>query len=195
MQIISEKVSGNGNGHYGKLPWNAGLSYDTNDSVKQLVDNSVKTKIERYGSAFPNNNMNEEHKKKIGDANRGRYVGHVWISNGVNSYHVSPSELEKYDETFEINCRKINGWVYVPWNKGKKGIFSEESRRKMSESAKHRPPVKESTRRKCSIATQKKLDNLPYDIYCIEIETAFRTIKEASNHCGISYPSIRKSID
>ena len=51
----------------GKSPWNKGLTIQ-DERVKNNVDKSTATKIERYGSSFPNNNMNEEHKKKISQA-------------------------------------------------------------------------------------------------------------------------------
>lgn len=55
----------------GNTPWNKGLSID-DSRVRKNVEKSTSTKIERYGSAFPNNNMNAEHKRKIGDSNKGK---------------------------------------------------------------------------------------------------------------------------
>lgn len=52
----------------GKEPWNKGLTKETDIRVYNNVVNSSNTKIERYGCAFPNNNMNEEHKRKISEA-------------------------------------------------------------------------------------------------------------------------------
>ena len=46
----------------------------------------------------------------------------------------------------------------TPWNKNKKGIVSQETRDKMSKSAKKRPPMTEETRRKFSEA-RKRLPN------------------------------------
>lgn len=52
----------------------------------------------------------------------------------------------------EETRQKIKG--HTPWNKGKVGV-SEETRKKMSESAKRRPPISEETRRKMSNSLEK----------------------------------------
>lgn len=49
--------------------WNKGLSKDTDERVLKNVTVAEKTKMERYGSLWHNNNMSEEHKRKIGQAN------------------------------------------------------------------------------------------------------------------------------
>jgi group I intron endonuclease len=56
----------------------------------------------------------------------------------------------------------------IPWNKGKTGIYSKETRRRLSEIARNRPPMTEETKRKIgegnngkivSIETRKKLSD------------------------------------
>lgn len=56
----------------GNIPWNKGLTAITDDRVKSYTLKGTQTKINRYGCAFPNNNMTDTHKKAIGDANRGK---------------------------------------------------------------------------------------------------------------------------
>ena len=55
----------------GKPSWNKGLTKE-DERVRVNAERSTATKISRYGKAFPNNNMNDEHKKKIGIALKGR---------------------------------------------------------------------------------------------------------------------------
>lgn len=57
----------------------------------------------------------EEHKRKISEANKGK----------------------KHSEKAKRKVSKANKGK-IPWNKGKTGIYSEETRRKMSEAAKRR---------------------------------------------------------
>ena len=69
LKSVNEKIS---NSLKGNIPWNKNLTKEMDDRVKLNGEKSTETKIKKYGSAFHNNNMNEEHKKKIGDALRGR---------------------------------------------------------------------------------------------------------------------------
>lgn len=52
--------------------WNNGLTADTDERVANYVNKSFDTKIQKYGSVFPNNAMTEEHKRKIGEAIKGK---------------------------------------------------------------------------------------------------------------------------
>lgn len=57
----------------GSAPWNKGLTAESDDRVKQNTAKSNQTKRNLYGCAFPNNSMTDEHKRKIGEANRGKH--------------------------------------------------------------------------------------------------------------------------
>lgn len=52
--------------------WNKGLTKETSDKLKASIEKGVKTKVDRYGSAFHNNNMDAKHKANISKANKGK---------------------------------------------------------------------------------------------------------------------------
>jgi len=54
----------------GNIPWNKGLTKE-DERVRRNAEKSTQTKIERYGSAFHNNNMDESHKNKISQSTKG----------------------------------------------------------------------------------------------------------------------------
>ena len=63
------KMSENSSHH---SSWNKGLTMETSEKLRDTIAKSSATKLERYGKVFVNNNMNETHRRKIGDALRGR---------------------------------------------------------------------------------------------------------------------------
>lgn len=89
--------------------WNKGLTASTDERVKQNTDKANNTKIEKYGSAFPNNNMNEEHKRKISQSNKGKHgqlKGHKWpkefgekISKAKMGHPVSQETRDKLSKS------------------------------------------------------------------------------------------------
>lgn len=98
----------------GTPPWNKGLSLE-DDRVRKNIEKSSQTKIEKYGSAFPNNNMNELHKKHISESLKGN----------TNSPTKDNRDMEKYSR------------VYQKISDSKKGhSVSEETRKKISKSKK-----------------------------------------------------------
>lgn len=71
--------------------------------------------------------MSNEQKRKIGESNRGK-------RNGMHG-KISPMKGQTHTkETKEKISKKCKG--RVPWNKGKIGVYSEESLKKMRESTK-----------------------------------------------------------
>lgn len=55
----------------GNIPWNKGLTQNSDERVKKGAQKSIQTRIFRYGSACPYNNMDEQHKEKISKALQG----------------------------------------------------------------------------------------------------------------------------
>lgn len=100
---ISQSLTGN-------IPWNKGLTASADERVKQNTDKANNAKIEKYGSAFPNNNMNEEHKQKISQSNKGKHgqlKGYKWpkefgekISKAKMGHPVSQETREKLSKAF-----------------------------------------------------------------------------------------------
>lgn len=98
----------------GNTPWNKGLSID-DSRVRKNVEKSTSTKIERYGSAFPNNNMNAEHKRKIGDSNKGKsnkYKGKKRPSEVGEKVSKSKMGHEVSEETREKLRKAFTGKKY-----------------------------------------------------------------------------------
>ena len=58
---VSESLKGN-------IPWNKGLTKDTDERVCNYTQKGCETRKCLYGSAFPNNNMSDEHRSKISTA-------------------------------------------------------------------------------------------------------------------------------
>ena len=54
------------------IPWNKNKTQFDDERIKNNCQKANQTKVERYGSAFPNNNMNELHKQKISQALKGK---------------------------------------------------------------------------------------------------------------------------
>lgn len=93
---VKQKISNKLKNH---VPWNAGLTKETDERVLMNTTNSTKTKIEKYGSAFHNNNMNEEHKMKISRAKMGVKLGHV-----------EPNKLKAKQEKEYLTKKKNNSF-------------------------------------------------------------------------------------
>lgn len=102
----------------GKEPWNKGLTKETDIRVYNNSVNSSTTKIERYGSAFPNNNMNEEHKRKISESLKNKPFRSRGPMNDITKKHIS--EAKKGYKHTQCTKNKIS--------KAKKGAkLSEEA--------------------------------------------------------------------
>lgn len=56
----------------GNTAWNKGLTAEQDERVRLHTQKSNQTKRERYGTAFPNNNMNDDHKRKISESTKGK---------------------------------------------------------------------------------------------------------------------------
>ena len=104
----------------GNIPWNKGLTADNDVRVKANTKKSYETKIKRYGNAFPDNNMNDEHKKKLSESHKGILKGRKlpkdkleikltkeYITKKLNnSFNTSKPEEELYKKLLEENKHK-----------------------------------------------------------------------------------------
>ena len=105
----------------GKIkPWNSGLDM-SDDRVRNNINRATSTKIERYGSAFHNNNMSDEHKQKIGKSNSIALKGHKLPEDKLlikttkqyltkkknNTFNSSKDEELLYEELLKENRTKI----------------------------------------------------------------------------------------
>jgi hypothetical protein len=116
----------------GKSPWNKGLKYCYSMEWRKNHSNSLKGKI----SPFKNKHHTEESKSKISKSKLG--IPCV----GGRGKHSGPRTKE-----WNENISKSRIGI-IPWNKGLKDCFSEETLKKLRESAKHKPPMSEITREK-----------------------------------------------
>ena len=104
----------------GKIkPWNSGLDM-SDDRVRNNINRATSTKIERYGSAFHNNNMSDEHKQKIGKSNSIALKGHKLPADKLlikttkqyltkkknNTFNSSKDEELLYEELLKENRTK-----------------------------------------------------------------------------------------
>ena len=103
----------------GSTPWNKGLTKE-DERVKVYTQKAYSTKVKRYGSAFHNNNMNEEHKKKLSESHKGLLKGRKipeetlkikltkeYITKKLNnSFNTSKPEEELYKKLLEENKHK-----------------------------------------------------------------------------------------
>lgn len=101
----------------------------------------TKDVIERQASKIRGIPKTAEHRKKIGDAQRGKVI--------------SKESIEKCKETKRA---RRHTYVFVSPNKGKPGTMlgkhhSPETRAKMSISQKNKPPISDETRAKMSFAS------------------------------------------
>ncbi len=115
-------------------------------------------------------NLSEETRKKIGMAHKGKKISAEAIQKkSISSKGIPPwnkglkgvqtpwnKGLTKSDPRVANNISNLSksNIGREPWNKGVKGI-SDETRIKMSNAAKNRPPMSEETRQKLSESTKK----------------------------------------
>ena len=113
MQKIADKLKG----QPGHAPWNKGLTKE-NDKLNALIQKSKDTKIKRFGNAFGNNNMDQNHKDKISKALKGRT--YEWPADKLqiklskdyltkkknNSFNKSKPEQELYETLLKENVNK-----------------------------------------------------------------------------------------
>lgn len=83
-----------------------------------------------------NSHFTEEAKRKISEHNARYWLGKKLPEESKRK----SSETKKGHKVSEETRRKISNTLkgHPAWNKGKKGIYSEETRKRMSESAKRR---------------------------------------------------------
>lgn len=103
----------------GNTPWNKGLTKE-DERVKVYTQKAYSTKVKKYGSAFHNNNMSEEHKKKLSESHKGLLKGRKlseetlkikltkeYITKKLNnSFNTSKPEEELYKKLLEENKHK-----------------------------------------------------------------------------------------
>lgn len=90
-------------------PWHCNQDDETQEKFKQAIEKGRLTKQQRYGNGFGNNNMNDEHKKKISDALKGKPSKHrgckrpsivgEHISKAKIGYHHSQETKNKISST------------------------------------------------------------------------------------------------
>ena len=102
-------------------------------------------------------------------------------------YNIQP-KAGKVCITDEIR-KKMSG--KIPWNKGKTGIYSEETLQKMKEIKKDKKLSKEH-KSKIKYTTQNKEYNTSKKVLCIETNTVFKSIKEAGRITSVSSVNIPK---
>jgi len=110
-----------------------GIKYARKEFIKRMTGRKVSEKTREKIRAARNRQapprpkgfkMSDEQKRKIGEANKGKRSGKISPMKGRT--HTK--------ETKEKISKKCKG--RIPWNKGKTGVYSEESLMKMSESTK-----------------------------------------------------------
>ena len=92
---------------------------------------------------------------------------------GVSGYKPTPEILKKLSESHAGQ---------VPWNKGKNGIYSEETKRKLSEA---RYNLSEETRKKLS-ELAKITKNRSVKVICKDTNEIFNSVTECANHLNIN---------
>lgn len=123
--------------------------------------------------------LSDEHKKRLSESHKGKPT---WIKgkhhkeetkkklSKINKGKKLPEEVIKKLKELAVSKRGKNNPMYGkdPWNKGKKNVYSQETLKKMSESAKKRGVSEEQIKRllasnknrKVSDETRKKLSEL-----------------------------------
>lgn len=87
----------------GRPTWSKGLTSKTSDSIRIRNERGNKTKLEKYGTLFPNNPMTEERKRKIGQANKGKPSKYKGKKRGKHSKEVTERMMEKSYQTKKKN--------------------------------------------------------------------------------------------
>ena len=89
----------------------------------------------KIGKAGKGRVKSEAERKKLSESKRGEK--NPMFKDGHRSKFIEHSKKEKHYKWTEE--RRKN---YIPWNKGLKGCYSDDTRKRMSESAKNRKPHK-----------------------------------------------------
>lgn len=103
-----------------------------------------------------------------------------YFDKGINCYNENP-----------IACKPPSQQGKIPWNKGKVRIFSKETLQKMSE-AKRGKKLSKKHKLKIRHTTQNRNYKSSKKVLCVEINTVFKSIKEAERITGISSSNIPK---
>lgn len=103
-----------------------------------------------------------------------------YFDNGIGCYNENP-----------IANKPPSQKGKTPWNKGKTGIYSEETLQKMKEIKKDKKLSKEH-KSKIKYTTQNKEYSTSKKVLCIETNTVFKSIKEAERITNVSSVNIPK---
>lgn len=99
--------------------WNKGLTI-SDERVKKNIESACETKFKKYGSVWHNNNMSEEHKRKIGQSNSKSLLGYKMPKDKLlikttkqyltrkknNTFNSSSSEELLYEQLLKENEHK-----------------------------------------------------------------------------------------
>lgn len=140
----------------GQTPWNKGMKglyttshkgYKHSEETKKKL--SIAHKGKRKGSKH-----SEETKNKISIAHKGKRKGVIPWNKGI------PMSKEAKQKAISTKKKKFEMGEIIPWNKGQKGIYSEEYRRKIGVKSKGRfkgIPRTEEVKRKIGLAHKGKI--------------------------------------
>ncbi len=148
------------NAKKGMIPWIAGRKH-TEESLKKMSESH------KGNTAHLGHHHSKEAKKKMSEGHKGKIISDVTrmkMSESRKRECLSDETLRKRSEGLRRawKRRKESGVEIKAWNKGKKGVYSEETLRKMSESKKgENAPwfgkhISEETRKKMSEAHKGK---------------------------------------
>ena len=194
LQIISQKISEK---QIGRKPWNTGLTKEDDLRLVYSAAKRLRTLFEKTGYYGTNNGktFSEETKQKMSENMKTKHLNDVWITNGQITKHVDLETYEKDFKDWELG-RKTKNSSFKAWNKGKH--YTEEHKKKLSNSALHRKPLSEEElkqfKEKCSIASKKRVENRTYLFYCREDNLYFKSLKSMIKFYNISEYFIKKSI-
>lgn len=109
-------------------------SEETKQKIKEKRKNQVITEEtkQKISQSEKGRKLSEETKQKISISKKGKQTGRPAWNKGLTKS--TDSRVAAYSESLK-NSENINR---TPWNKGKKGIYSEETLKKMGESQKKR---------------------------------------------------------
>ncbi len=139
----------------GNIPWNKGISH-SEKTLKKLEPTLFK---KGHIPWIKGKHLNEETKKKIKLAHIGKPLNHksdcmcgvCKAKKGINSGKSNPMWGKKGINNPLFGTHHTEEWKQkmkgkIPWNKGKNGIFSEESMEKLRKASLGRiPPIKGKT--------------------------------------------------
>lgn len=145
------------NAKKGMIPWITGRKH-TEESLKKMSESHKGNK------AHLGHHHTDEVKLKISKAKKGKKLSEDTrqkMSNARKLENLSPETILKRHEGLckSWKRRKESGEEIKPWNRGKKGVYSEETLKKMSEAISKAKKGKPSNRKgvKLSEETRKKI--------------------------------------